>query len=231
MASESQIAANRRNAQKSTGPLTPEGKAAVRLNSLRHGLYADATVLPGENQAAFDQLCANLRDEWQPQGHTQAYLVDQMAASEWNQARLARDLPGILAEESNPFQRFIKQDKLDQYLSRLQRSHSRALKELRSLQKGPPKPALPEDGPEDQEPAKDAEPAPEEEQFARGWCWLDGKGHAQIISLPAYRSPDGKWHDLPESEWNRPENFPEEWKLVAPPILHASLRSLILEGK
>src|SRR5205807_417954 len=49
MATIKQIEANRRNALKSTGPKTPGGKAAVRLNALRHGLRAHAVVLPGEN--------------------------------------------------------------------------------------------------------------------------------------------------------------------------------------
>jgi hypothetical protein len=38
LASEKQIAANRRNATKSTGPRTPDGKARSRMNSFRHGL-------------------------------------------------------------------------------------------------------------------------------------------------------------------------------------------------
>jgi len=49
MATQKQIAANRRNALKSTGPRTPAGRAAVRLNALKHGGYSRASgisVLP-----------------------------------------------------------------------------------------------------------------------------------------------------------------------------------------
>ena len=40
MTSEKKAEANRRNALKSTGPKTPEGKDAVRLNALKHGLLS-----------------------------------------------------------------------------------------------------------------------------------------------------------------------------------------------
>ena len=40
MASPAQIAANRTNAQRSTGPTSPEGKARAASNSFKHGLYA-----------------------------------------------------------------------------------------------------------------------------------------------------------------------------------------------
>jgi hypothetical protein len=42
MASERQIAANRRNAKKSTGPISSSGKSRSRQNALRHGLATSA---------------------------------------------------------------------------------------------------------------------------------------------------------------------------------------------
>ena len=49
MASEAQIRANRANAQKSTGPRTPEGKARASQNATKHGFSADLS-LANENQ-------------------------------------------------------------------------------------------------------------------------------------------------------------------------------------
>jgi predicted metallopeptidase len=56
MATDKQIAANRLNAQKTTGPRTPEGRAAVRLNGVTHGLTAQTLVLKGEGESDFKQL-------------------------------------------------------------------------------------------------------------------------------------------------------------------------------
>jgi hypothetical protein len=56
MTSARKAESNRRNALKSTGPKTPEGKAAMRLNALKHGLLSREIFLPGEDEAALEEL-------------------------------------------------------------------------------------------------------------------------------------------------------------------------------
>src|SRR5262245_35557025 len=58
--SPQRLAANRANAMKSTGPRTDEGKAASRLNAMKHGLCALVVPVPGEDQARQDRI----RDAW-----------------------------------------------------------------------------------------------------------------------------------------------------------------------
>ena len=68
MTSERQKAANQANARRSTGPQTPEGKAVIRLNALRHGLLARDVVLPGEDADAFEDLWNQVRADLSPMG-------------------------------------------------------------------------------------------------------------------------------------------------------------------
>ena len=44
-----QLAANRRNAQKSTGPKTPEGRAVSKMNALKHGILSKEVLVRGLN--------------------------------------------------------------------------------------------------------------------------------------------------------------------------------------
>jgi hypothetical protein len=44
---------NRKNAKKSTGPKTVEGRNVVRRNALKHGLTAETLVVEGEDAEAF----------------------------------------------------------------------------------------------------------------------------------------------------------------------------------
>src|SRR5689334_25075638 len=87
MATYKQIQANRRNAQKSTGPKTEEGKAVASLNSITHGFRARSVVLPTEDPAEFAALCQQVEAEYQPVGFHEKLLVEQTAVA-WS--RLAR---------------------------------------------------------------------------------------------------------------------------------------------
>ena len=99
MTSEKKAEANRRNALKSTGPKTPEGKEAVRLNALKHGLLSQAVLLPGEDEEALRELGQNLKVELQPVGELENLLVDRIIASYWRLRGLARVEAGIFAWE------------------------------------------------------------------------------------------------------------------------------------
>src|SRR5204862_2691077 len=90
MSSEQQIEANRLNAQKSTGPSTPEGRAAVGLNGLKYGLYANTLILPGEDPAEFDALLDRFHAEYQPATPTEETFVSQIVMATWRRARIQR---------------------------------------------------------------------------------------------------------------------------------------------
>jgi hypothetical protein len=83
MTTSAQIAANQANAQHSTGPRTPEGKAISARNNFQHGFTGAFTVLPWESQNEFDLLLGSLRDEHKPSGLTETILVDKMAQAIW----------------------------------------------------------------------------------------------------------------------------------------------------
>jgi hypothetical protein len=87
MATRKQRAANRANAQKSTGPISPEGKAAVRLNALKHGLAAESAVIFEEDMDAFHVLLDAFLGQLHPDGPLETALVEQIVTAQWRLAR------------------------------------------------------------------------------------------------------------------------------------------------
>ena len=86
-ATAAQLAANRANAQHSTGPATPEGKAASARNAVRHGFRSTTVVLPHEDPAEYDALLACLAANVRPQSLNGERCVREMADSEWRLRR------------------------------------------------------------------------------------------------------------------------------------------------
>jgi hypothetical protein len=91
MTTTRQIAANRKNALRSTGPRTPEGKAVSSRNNTCHGLFASTPVIPRiESPAAWsqhrDQTIASLG----PVGQVESALAERVALILWRLNRVAR---------------------------------------------------------------------------------------------------------------------------------------------
>ncbi len=89
--SAAQLAANRENAQKSSGPTTDEGKANIRLNALKTGLTGRTVCLPGDDAALYQSLILSYEKLFQPVGPEEAGLVQSIADIRW---RLDR-IPGL----------------------------------------------------------------------------------------------------------------------------------------
>jgi hypothetical protein len=161
MISEKKLEANRRNAQLSTGPRSEEGRKAVSLNSLIHGLRARHVVTLAEKSPEFYRHCAVLFEEWQPQTPTEQFLVEQMAITQWKLGRLDAvessallqstqfclafrnfeeyktedgriNLPDVVGKREAEANRAL--DRYSQWITRLERSYYRALETLQHLQ-------------------------------------------------------------------------------------------------
>ncbi len=87
MATAEQIAANRRNAQKSTGPRSKPGKDVTRFNGLTHGLRAVHVIIPGEDPAEFQAHRDAMFGDWKPLSHTRALLVERAVVASWKLRR------------------------------------------------------------------------------------------------------------------------------------------------
>ena len=90
MATEAQVNANRANAQKSTGPRTAEGKAAVAQNALKHGLMARAAVLQGEEWEEYTSFHENLIQELYPDSMQEEELAERIVGLYWRLRRAER---------------------------------------------------------------------------------------------------------------------------------------------
>lgn len=96
MTSLRQIESNRRNAEKSTGPKTPNGKARSSQNAVRHGLTAETVIPPLEDPAdyrAFEQAVTTAYDA---ETAVERELVLRLASLLWRLRRATSVETGLL---------------------------------------------------------------------------------------------------------------------------------------
>jgi hypothetical protein len=149
MISEKQLEANRRNAEHSTGPRTPEGKAQSSRNNLRHGLTGQINILPTEDREAHDRFCSDLANSLKPETSMEQQFAHSIAEDSWrlNRARAIennmfaigheaehREIHFALAD-AKTFQAQANQFQLlTIYEQRINRNLQRNLKQLQELQ-------------------------------------------------------------------------------------------------
>jgi hypothetical protein len=108
MVSEKQKQANVQNAQHSTGPVTPDGKAVVARNAIKHGIFAEDLVIAvgdgREDQLEYYELLAELKNDLAPVGHMEMLLVEKIAVNYWRLRRLVRYETGEIRRRLDTFQ-------------------------------------------------------------------------------------------------------------------------------
>ena len=147
---------NKENAQHSTGPKTRAGKQKSSLNALRHGLTGQIVVMPNEDLQAYQSHLKSFTDEYDPQGATEAHLVQALADASWRLNRVAAletnlltlaaaNQPGPIADSPQQIQAALaivsaleNQSKalanLSMHSQRLSRQFERTVAQLRDFQ-------------------------------------------------------------------------------------------------
>jgi len=87
MTSTRKAESNRRNALKSTGPRTVEGKARASWNATQHGLLSSRTLLPTEAADTFKAFGSRLHADLAPVGDLEELLVDRIVSTSWRLRR------------------------------------------------------------------------------------------------------------------------------------------------
>ncbi|HEC03036.1 MAG TPA: hypothetical protein ENI81_05810, partial [Phycisphaerales bacterium] len=90
MATEAQIKANRKNAKKSTGPRTAEGKRTAAQNALKHGLFGREKTIHGESNEEYDRHRQAFLDELKPATMAESVLAERIVTLSWRLKRAER---------------------------------------------------------------------------------------------------------------------------------------------
>jgi len=134
--SPKQLAANRKNGQRSNGPNTPEGKRRASQNSYKHGFFA-LRLFPNNEVLArdgadYNRILASLRNHYLPQGDLEDLCVEKIATYSLRLARLLGHEQDVFAWRA-PFEaRSV--DKIIRYESNINRQLEKTTDQLEQLQ-------------------------------------------------------------------------------------------------
>src|SRR5437868_14500394 len=83
MTTYKQMEANRRNAKRSTGPITEQGKLRSRRNAVRHGLTAETVIGALEDAEDYKAFEAAVIADYDAQSAVERELVLRLASLLW----------------------------------------------------------------------------------------------------------------------------------------------------
>jgi len=110
MTSFKQIEANRRNAGKSTGPITEEGKRRSRCNAVRHGLTAETVIGALEDAEDYKAFEAAIIADYDAQSAVERELVLRLASLLWRLRRATTMETGLFEIQAD-YLRELRQDR------------------------------------------------------------------------------------------------------------------------
>jgi len=130
------LAANRANAQRSSGPKTSEGKEKSKLNAVKHGLtarYFPALIQAGSAESEeFETVRTELYDFYQPADAIEELLVEKLAVEYLRYPRLV-EREQVLCAHNRPYFLDIV-NKLARYQTAINHQLFEAMRELERLQ-------------------------------------------------------------------------------------------------
>src|ERR1700674_3062040 len=106
MTSFRQIDANRRNARKSTGPTTEEGKQRSRCNAVRHGLTAETVIGALEDAADYQAVEAAIVADYDAQSAVERDLGLGLSSLLWRLRRSTTIETGLFEMQAGQLREF-----------------------------------------------------------------------------------------------------------------------------
>src|SRR5207302_4980619 len=133
--SPERLAANAANAQHSTGPRTPEGRARSSQNARTHGLTARDLVIAPNEREEFEELRNDYQASVQPQDAIQQSEFELLVGAAWNLRRARRKEVRACSDTTRTAEQLEKElDRLVRYKTCIERTFHRSLKQLKALQ-------------------------------------------------------------------------------------------------
>jgi hypothetical protein len=108
-----QIEANRRNAAKSTGPVTEKGKQRSRCNAVRHGLTAETVIGALEDAEDYQAFEAAIVADYDAQSAVERELVLRLASLLWRLRRATSMETGLFEMQADQLREFRQARQID----------------------------------------------------------------------------------------------------------------------